>query len=327
MIEKLPLLFWPRRQTLTTLIFHRVLPAIDPLRPGEPDATRFDQLMQFISANFTVLPLPEAVDRLQKGRLPRRACCITFDDGYADNLTIALPILEKYRLPATVFIATGYLDGGRMFNDAVIDAIALTKRMQLDLTQLDLGIYPMGSFGEKLAAIEAILDRIKFSPPELRDRQVAGILDAAACGPLPNDIMLTSEQVRELSSRGIEIGGHTVAHTILTTLEDARALDEITQGRRQLEAIIGKPVTSFAYPNGKPGRDYAERHVPFVKQAGFERAVSTAHGVGTSKSDVFQLPRFTPWGASPVKWSVQLLRNTVSGHSVTTQADRAQLFE
>lgn len=309
MIKKLPLLFWPRRQTLTTLIFHRVLPAPDALRPGEPDPVRFDQLMRFIAGNFAVLPLPEAVARLQNGTLPRRACCITFDDGYADNLTIALPILEKYRLPATVFVATGYLDGGRMFNDAVIDAIALSRKDQLDLRKLDLGLYPLGSNEEKLAAVSAILNRIKFSPPELRDQQVAGILEAADCGPLPADIMLTSKQVKELAERGVEIGGHTVAHTILTTLDDDRALEEIKVGKQQLEAITGKTVTSFAYPNGKPGRDYAEHHVPLVKAAAFKRAVSTASGVGVCESDKYQLPRFTPWGNSEFKIAAQLVRN------------------
>lgn len=309
MIEKLPFLFWPRCQTLTTLIFHRVLPASDPLRPGEPDPARFDQLMRFVAGNFDVLPLPEAVARLQNGTLTRRACCITFDDGYADNLTIALPILEKYRLPATVFVATGYLDGGRMFNDAVIDAIALAQNATLDLRTLELGVFPLGTREEKRAAIDAILNRIKFSPPELRDQQVAGILEAAACGPLPTDIMLTSRQVKELAGRGLEIGGHTVAHTILTTLDDERALDEITTGKRQLEAIIGKPVTSFAYPNGKPGRDYTKHHVPLVKVAGFERAVSTAPGVGVCGADTFQLPRFTPWGSSVFKNAAQLVRN------------------
>jgi len=309
MIEKLPFLFWPRRQTLTTLIFHRVLPAPDALRPGEPDPVRFGQLMRFIAGNFTVLPLSEAVDRLQNGTLPRRSCCITFDDGYADNLTIALPILEKYQLSATVFVATGYLDGGRMFNDAVIDAIALSRKDQLDLREPDLGLYPLGSNEEKLAAVNAILNRIKFSPPELRDQHVAGILEAAACGPLPTDIMLTSRQVKELAERGVEIGGHTVAHTILTTLDDERALEEIKMGKQQLEAITGKPVTSFAYPNGKPVRDYAEHHVPLVKAAGFERAVSTANGVGSLDSDIYQLPRYTPWGDSEFGWSLRMLAN------------------
>ncbi len=314
MIERLPFLFWPRRQILTTLIFHRVLPLNDPLRPGEPDSARFEQLMGFVSKNFSVLPFPEAVDRLQTGTLlPRRACCITFDDGYADNLTIALPILEKYQLPATVFIATGYLDGGRMFNDAVVDAIALAKKETLDLREINLGVFPLVTLEEKRIAIDDILNCIKFSPPEQRERQVAVILEVADCGSLPSNIMLTSQQVRELSSSGIEIGGHTVAHTILTTLDDDRALEEITTGKHQLEAITGKPVTSFAYPNGKPGRDYTEHHVPLVKQAGFARAVSTAPGVGERDSDLFQLPRFSPWGATRLHKAWQLTRNARGG--------------
>lgn len=310
MFEKFPLLAWPRRQALTTLIFHRVLSKPDPLRPDEPDRVRFEQLMRFMAENFAVLPLPEAVDRLVSGELPYRACCITFDDGYADNLTIALPILEKYCLPATVFVATGYLDGGRMFNDAVIDALALTKKAELDLRELDLGIYPLGASEGKRLAVLAILNRIKFSPPELRDQQLAGILKVADCGPLPNDIMLTSQQVRELAQRGVEIGGHTVAHTILTTLDDVRALTEISEGKKQLETILGKPITSFAYPNGKLGRDYTDRHVPLVRMAGFKRAVSTAPGVTTCNTDVFQLPRFTPWGTSKFRFAVQMVRNS-----------------
>ncbi|MBS3936797.1 MAG: polysaccharide deacetylase family protein [Sulfuritalea sp.] len=313
MIEKLPFLAWPRRQTLTTLIFHRVLPAVDPLRPGEPDPARFERLMSFLAENFAVLPLPEAVERLARGALPRRACCITFDDGYADNLTVALPILEKYRLPATVFVATGYLDGGRMFNDAVIDAIARTRGNALDLRELDLGVHPLGTVEAKLAAISALLDRIKFSPPALRDEQVSAIVAATACGPLAADIMLTTAQLKELAGRGVEIGGHTVSHAILTALDDGEAFAEITQGKRRLEAIIGRPVSSFAYPNGKPGRDYAPRHVPMAQAAGFARAVSTAHGVGTAGCDIFQLPRFTPWGRAPLAWATRLQRNARGG--------------
>jgi peptidoglycan/xylan/chitin deacetylase (PgdA/CDA1 family) len=312
MIEKLPLLLWPRRQILTTLIFHRVLPKLDPLRHGEPDLERFDALMKFISNNFNVLPLPEAVDQLQRGKLPRRACCITFDDGYADNLTIALPILEKYRLPATVFVATGYLDGGRMFNDAVIDAVAQSPLPSLDLKCIGLGEYPLERVEQKQSAIASILNHIKYSETALRNQQVNTILANAACGVLPNDIMLTSTQLRELSDRGIEIGGHTVDHNILTALKDDEVMAALVSGRKHLEKITGKAVTSFAYPNGKPGQDYGERHVLMVEQAGFSRAVTTARGVGNPSSNVFQLPRFTPWGASLIEKSTQLLRNAWS---------------
>ena len=102
MLDSLPLLAWPgtQRPLLTILIFHRVLPVVDRLRPGEIDAETFRRYMSFLSRNFAVMPLIDATEKLKRGVLPQRACCVTFDDGYADNLTVALPILEALGLPA-----------------------------------------------------------------------------------------------------------------------------------------------------------------------------------------------------------------------------------
>lgn len=309
MIERLPFAMFPPTPTLTILIFHRVLAATDALRPGEPDVPAFARMMRLVAQNFVVLPLPEAVERLTNGRLARRTCCITFDDGYADNLHNALPVLEAHRLPATVFVATGYLDGGRMFNDVVTDAIAVTQKTLLDLTELDLGRHPVGDTASKRAAITAILGAFKRLPPGIREPQVRRFLELAGCASLPADIMLNCEQLLELSRRGVEIGGHTVAHTILTTLDDEQALNEMLAGKQRLEAITGRLVDSFAYPNGRPGRDYVERHVGLVQKAGFARAVTTEPGVACRASDVFQLPRFTPWALNSAKAAGQLLRN------------------
>lgn len=318
MIESLPLLAWPTfRQGLTILIFHRVLSAPDPLRPGEPDVAEFDSFMDFIARHFAVLPLLEAAECLKQDRLPSRACCITFDDGYADNLTNALPVLEKYCLPATVFIATGYLDGGRMFNDTVIDSIAMSSRTHLDLTAIGLGEHAIDTLEERRRAVAMILEQLKYRPPEQRRDDVARLHELVDCAPLPSDIMLTSEQVWELSSRGVEIGGHTINHPILASVKDDVARQEIAGGKNRLEAITGKPVLTFAYPNGRPQRDYSERHVAMVRELGFKLAVSTAHGVGTSKSDCYQLPRFTPWAKTNLKRGAQLLRNAWSGRSAT----------
>jgi peptidoglycan/xylan/chitin deacetylase (PgdA/CDA1 family) len=313
LISGLPLLAWPiHEQRLTILIYHRVLPAADPLRPGEIVADCFAQQMQFLARHFSVLPLREAARRLQSGTLPRRACCITFDDGYADNLTVALPILEKYSLPATVFVATGYLDGGRMFNDSVIDAIAFSPESELDLQPIGLGRYPLSTIDQKRAAIGAILDKLKYQPPEQRTANVGQLLELARCGPLPTDIMLTGSQVGELARRGVEIGGHTVAHTILTTLEDHIAVQEILTGKQQLEILTGKPVTTFAYPNGRPNQDYAIRHVAMLRKLGLELAVSTAQGVSNRNSDPLQLPRFVPWGKSITMLAARMMRNAWS---------------
>ena len=115
------------RARLSVLIFHRVLPEPDPLFPDEMHARRFDVLCGWLTSWFKVLPLDEAVARLKAGTLPARAVCITFDDGYADNHHVALPILRRHGLVATFFIATGFLDGGRMWNDTVIEAIRACK--------------------------------------------------------------------------------------------------------------------------------------------------------------------------------------------------------
>lgn len=314
MMEALPLWAWPPLgQRLTILIYHRVLPEADPLRPGEAVADVFDRHMGFLARHFSVLPLVEAGRRLQAGTLPRRACCITFDDGYADNLTVALPILERHGLPATVFVATGYLDGGRMFNDAVADAVAASPLGALDLSSLDLGCHSLDGPEARRLAVRAIQEQLKYRTPGQRDQDVAGLLELAGCGPLPSDIMLTSAQVAELARRGVEIGGHTVAHTILTTLGEEQARREIQEGKERLEPLTGKSLRVFAYPNGRPGQDYDVRHVAVVRDLGFEFAVSTASGVATRGSDPLQLPRFTPWGASTLMLGARMMRNAWTG--------------
>src|SRR6185295_2112486 len=111
----------------------------DPVASGTVDAAAFDWQMECLSRCFRVLPLSEAVERLRQGTLPGRAACVTFDDGYADNAEVALPILRRHGLCATFFVATGFLDGGIMFNDRVIEAVRGAPGAQLDLTPLGLG--------------------------------------------------------------------------------------------------------------------------------------------------------------------------------------------
>src|SRR5882724_6749388 len=94
-----------RNASLLVMIFHRVLPAPDAMMPDEPDAASFAAQMDLVAGNFNVLPLREAVTRLRSGTLPPRALSITFDDGYANNYEVALPILAARKLPATVFVA------------------------------------------------------------------------------------------------------------------------------------------------------------------------------------------------------------------------------
>lgn len=303
-----PLTLLAGRRTLSILIYHRVLPVPDPLFPHEVTALDFDTQMRALVATFQVLPLAEAVEQLRNRSLPTGAACVTFDDGYRDNLEVALPILRKHGVPATVFIATDFLDGGRMWNDTVIEAVRRARGTVLDLQHLGLGDWPMIAIEDRRTAIAALLPQIKYRQFESRMRLADEIANVAGV-ELPDDLMLTSDQVRLLHREGIEVGAHTRSHPILATMGDDQAREQIASSKHYLEELLDAPVRLFAYPNGKPGQDYRREHVRMVREAGFMAAVSTATGVATGGADTHQLPRFTPWDKQPWRFTTRLALN------------------
>lgn len=295
---------------LSILIFHRVHRVPDPLFPDEPDAAKFDALLALLRSSFRVLPLRSAVAAMRDGSLPSRALVITFDDGYADNAEVALPLLQRHGLPATFFVATAFLDGaGCMWNDALIECVRATSCAELDLTDLGLGRNSLSGTSDRQGLIEALLGHAKYLPPLERDDFVRTIRVRASVSDGFAGLMMTSAQVRALHTAGMEIGGHTIGHPILTSLDVAQCRREIQGGRMRLEKIIDAPVDVFAYPNGKPVRDYDGRHVALVKELRFTAAVTTAPGAASPGDDLFQLPRYTPWGRAPFVWSSRLLQN------------------
>ena len=295
------------KQRLSILIYHRVLPEHDPMRPSEPTLESFDWQMRIMRKHFNPLPLVEAVERLHNGSLPERAVCITFDDGYADNELHALPVLMRYAIPATVFISTGFLNGGRMWNDSIIEALRSFRDEKLDLRELNLDSYNLDCIEQRLASAESIIGKIKYLDPGVRVDLVHKIAERVT--DLPNDLMLTDEQVQSLASNGVTIGAHTVNHPILSSVPDDIARNEISDSKAYLEDLIQDPIEVFAYPNGKPDLDYSAKHSNLVKAMGFKAAVSTHWGVSTSQSDRFQLPRFTPWDKQELKFTIRLLAN------------------
>jgi len=294
---------------LSILIFHRVLPTPDPLFPSEATVESFDAQMGLLKSIFNVLPLPEAVERLHAGTLPARAAAITFDDGYADNLTHALPILQKHGLHATFFIATSYLNGGRMFNDTVIESIRRSPHARLDLNDLGLGTHDLGSDAAKAQAIGKILPQVKYQPLNARDTTVAAITARAGVDRLPDDLMMTTAQLKQLHAAGMEIGGHTHRHPILAKLNETEAHAEIAAGKAWLEETLEDRVRLFAYPNGKPGADYLPEQAGIVRGLGFDAAVSTQRGASNALTDRYQLRRFTPWDTNQTAYALRLMQN------------------
>ena len=293
---------------LSVLIFHRVLPEPDPLFPDEMHARRFDTLCGWLAQWFNLLPLDQAVARLKAGTLPARAACISFDDGYADNHHVAMPILLRHGLTATFFIATRFLDGGRMWNDTIIESIRVCAAPLLDLSSLGLGCHALGSIDERRVAIVALIDQIKYRPVAERITVTEQIAHLARV-ELPQDLMMTSQEVKAMRQAGMQIGAHTESHPILARLTDEQARQEILGSKHALEQLLGESVGLFAYPNGKPGEDYTPQSVELVRALGFDAAVSTQRGASRSADDMFQLRRFTPWDTTRLRFGVRMLAN------------------
>ncbi len=293
---------------LSILIYHRVLAQRDPLFPHEVEQRRFALQMRLLKRWANVLPLTQALGQLRNASLPARAACITFDDGYADNIEQALPVLRSLALPATFFITTGYLDGTTMWNDRAIAMVREASGPSLDLSAVGLGQQAIHTMAQRRSAIEMLLTALKYMPDGERTRRVDALTPRLR-GPA---VMMDAAQVRMLAASGMEIGAHTVSHPILNRLEPAAARREIGEGKHALERITGAPITLFAYPNGKPEQDFSALHVAMVREAGFLGAVTTTAQVAHPACDPFQLPRFTPWEPDRARFALRLAQSHFS---------------
>lgn len=301
-----------RRARLQILTYHRVLPAPDPLLPDEPDAAAFAAQMAAIARFCNVLALPEAAQRLAEGTLAARAACITFDDGYGNNHEIARPILEQLGLPATIFVAGDAVDRGVMWNDLVIEAIR-GARGSIDLEPAGLGTMPLPAAGSRAAIVTQVLNAVKYRPLIERWDLAAGLYARNVGGSLPR-LMMGRDQVRDLAARGFDVGSHTVTHPILANLPAAQARAEITGSRQWVFEVAGVAPRSFAYPNGRPGRDFDAAHVSMVREAGFDVAVTTVWGCARRGDDPLQLPRYSPWETSAAGVWRRLAKTTLRSY-------------
>lgn len=287
---------------LLVLIYHRVLAAPDPLL-GDVEVNRFAAQMELLADGFNVLTLWEALERLRSRSLPPRAVSVTFDDGYADNLEVAVPIMGRFGIRGTVFVASGYLDGGVMFNDAVIEAVR-HAHARLDLHDLGLGVHELSGPESRREAIGRLIGELKYRPAKERRQLAMEILHRS--GGIPPRLILTTRQLCELRDAGVEIGAHTATHPILTRVEPDAAREDIARSKEVLEGVLRERVRLFAYPNGRPGLDYDARHVQMVRELGFDAAMSTAWGAAYPGCDLFQVPRVAPWDATAARYASRL---------------------
>lgn len=296
---------------LSILIYHQVLEQPDPFRAGDPDAKTFDWHMRLISRYFTPLSLPEALSLQQQGSLPANAVCVTFDDGYVNNLTVAEPILAKYNVPATVFVATAFSAGNNMWNDRILDLFSQTQhKAKLDLRDVNLGLVTPDSTEQRRHLAGKVLMTLKYQPVEQRLENVQKLIDANG-GITEEPRMMSPEQIVTLRKKGVNIGAHTHNHPILKGMANEDVRDEINTSQSLLEKWLGEPVRHFAYPNGKHGKDWDDATAEVVAELDFDCAVTTDWGVNQASTDRYRMKRFTPWDNQPWKYHTRMVMNHV----------------
>jgi peptidoglycan/xylan/chitin deacetylase (PgdA/CDA1 family) len=252
----------------------------------------FEAQVGYLAANYSVLPLPEIVDRLRHDRpLPLNTVAITFDDGYADNLSAAR-VLQRHGVSATFYITAGCLHGDAPFWPSevryLVSALAgpaLTLRLPHETVT-----FPVATEPERQKAIRGVTRLLKSNRIPVRE-DLRRQLRAAAGQPAVPRHMLTWDELAEMRDLGMTIGAHTYTHANLPSAGLADATVEITQSRSRLEETLGPPVTMFSYPNGGAERYYDAPLQRVVADAGFAAATSSRNAFATRSSDLYALER------------------------------------
>jgi peptidoglycan/xylan/chitin deacetylase (PgdA/CDA1 family) len=275
---------------LAVLYFHRVLEQTDPFLPDDPTVEEFENLIAAISKHFSTFTIAKALELQASGQLPKLSVCISFDDGYADNYTNALPILDKYQVPGTFFIATSGTHQGYLWNDVLLHKIRSTQSSEITVTDKS---WLLNSTENRVNAYLNLVSLLKFMPNQERDENLSiisqklGAIDTPRC-------MMTENQLKHLHDLGHEIGGHTTTHSILGVQDEQVALTEIHNNKTDLEIILDSKIKTFAFPNGYYPRDFDQSHIDMVKASGFKFACSTNDGGIISITNRYSVSRFMP---------------------------------
>ena len=297
----------PRR--FLVLCYHRVNDDGHPFFAGTPLAL-FRRQMEALRRHFKVLPLAELAERARRKDLPGNGVAVTFDDGYRDNYENAFPILRDLGLPATIFLTTDSLDrDALLWHDRVFDAFHRTRKSEARFENDVLLLGP----ADRRASLGRVLARLRRSSPEDRDLRIGSLLEELGIEPgIPKGWeKLAWPQVREMTSRGISFGAHTLDHPILTFVSREEARRQIRESKARIETELGSQVTMFAYPNGGAG-DFDDSTRKIVEEEGLSLAVTTLAGANDAETDPYTLRRTGMWGGDPQLSTLRLAWSRMS---------------
>ncbi len=310
------------------LRFERVRPRRDqpfqPLRSQDITPEFLDRAITALKRwNFDVLSMDEVVERTQRASIARRFVCLTFDGGHRDFMTFAYPVLSRHRVPFTLYIPTGFIDGiGKAWWLALEQVIARNDRIGLVMNRTEQHFFA-ASLAEKHELYDALHAWMMTLPPADLAAAISDLcgrysVDMAA---VSRDIVMSWDDLAKLArDPQATIGSATVNYPNLAHVKGTSALRDMTMGRTVLETALDGSCRHFAYPFGGQGT-FGPREMLLAREAGFVAAVSTKPGVvrADGQSNLMALPRIA-WDGR--RRSLRALRVVLSGLTAREEKPR-----
>ncbi len=294
-------------QPVLVLMYHRVDDVNQDPWSISVKPSIFEQQLVYMSRHYQFARFEDDWSALE-----RPTIVITFDDGYRDNFTQALPILEKYNVPATFFISTGLVDSKEEFwSDALCSALLQDKVYpQFYSTKLngETSSWPTVTFEERLKLVmhlQATLKNSEFLERELQIKQL-NKWSSLNVRDLQFNTVLSLKELQALAEHPLTtIGAHTVNHSALTSMNTEKQKQEIGDSKRMLESWIGQRVTTFSYPFGLFNKE--SKRVCY--ELGFTKAAVAYNTCTYSWTNLMQIPRL-----HVNNWSVEELHLRLDSH-------------
>jgi peptidoglycan/xylan/chitin deacetylase (PgdA/CDA1 family) len=294
---------WLRARVLggaLILGYHRISAVEDDFYQVCVSPENFVEHMEALRAYAHPISLSKLVQNLKQNVLPPKSVAVTFDDGYADNLYAAKPILEKYDIPATVFMCTGYI--GKEFWWDELEHLVLSSRADPCALRLRVGrVHFTWDPAQGNSEMDNLQVHRKFHRAlyhfllslDVEDQNHAMRLirswsEVSSPGVSTPRALSEAELLRLVDGGLIELGAHTRHHPMLPQLSCERQKEEIRSSKRDLEVLVGKKIAGFSYPNGRATVD-AKR---LVQELGFTYACTSQHDVVRPGRDLYGLTRF-----------------------------------
>jgi peptidoglycan/xylan/chitin deacetylase (PgdA/CDA1 family) len=289
-----------RRRSVLIAIYHDVLPQGFP--QGNPlfgmtvSVEEFAWQIQYFKKHYNPISLQQFCDWYFHGHgLPPRPVLITFDDGHANNLHFALPILQKECVAAVCFVVTGELGLSKptWFEDAYY-RLMFSKVQSCRMGNGER--WPLETTQQRAVACGRFYGLCRSLSEAEQKRELRLLQDQLPVMQFGRELdsrfeFLSEDGIRRLSENGVEIGAHSVTHPILSVLDSESARCEIADSKSALERCLGKPVRAFAYPFGAPGLDFTPRDEALVRESGYSLAFAGEGGFVSRSSSQFTLPR------------------------------------